>query len=42
MLTQICLDFAGLPDVRTLDTHEIRGFYDRLRPSLLARGKKRG
>jgi len=40
MLVQICLDYSGLPDVRTLDISEIRFFYDALRPSLLAKKPK--
>lgn len=34
MLIQICLDFPGLPDVRTLTLGEIRFFYDGLRGTL--------
>ena len=34
MLRQICADYAGLPDVRTLTLGEIRFFYDGLRRTL--------
>jgi hypothetical protein len=34
MLLQICGDYAGLPDPRTLEMNEIEFFYDGLRPSL--------
>ena len=34
MLRQVCADYAGLPDFRTLTLSEIRFFYDGLRPTL--------
>lgn len=34
MLLQICSDFAGLPDPRTLTMREIRFFYNGGRESL--------
>lgn len=34
MLRQICRDYAGLPDARTLRAGEIRFFYEGLRPEL--------
>ncbi len=34
MLYQICRDYSGLPDVRTLTAYEIRWFYDGLRAEL--------
>jgi len=34
MLRQICLDYSGLPDPRTLTMTEIEFFYDGLRKSL--------
>jgi len=34
MLRQICMDYPGLPDPRTLTMTEIEFFYDGLRPSL--------
>lgn len=34
MLFQIMRDYSGLPDYRTLKAHEIRFFYDGLRPEL--------
>ena len=34
MLRQICMDYPGLPDPRTLTMTEIDFFYDGLRPSL--------
>ena len=40
MLTQICMDFPGLPDPRSLRLREIRFFYDGLRHSLRDRTKK--
>lgn len=33
-LLQICRDYPGLPDPRTLTLTEIRFFYDGLRPEL--------
>ena len=35
MIRQICLDYSGLPDVRTLSLSEIKFFYDGLKPVLL-------
>lgn len=37
MMCQIALDYAGCPDVRTMTLHQIRYFYDRLRPSIKRR-----
>jgi hypothetical protein len=34
MLMQICRDYPGLPDPRTLEMHEIRFFYDGIRAEL--------
>ena len=34
MLWQICRDYSGLPDVRTLKLSEIRFFYEGLRAEL--------
>lgn len=34
MLVQICRDYNGLPDARTLTMAEIRFFYNALRPEL--------
>lgn len=34
MVRQICRDYPGLPDPRTLTLPEIRFFYDGLRPEL--------
>lgn len=34
MMLQICRDYAGLPDVRTLKASQIRLFYEALRPEL--------
>ncbi len=34
MLLQICRDYPGLPDPRTLTAYEIRFFYDGLRSEL--------
>jgi hypothetical protein len=33
-MLQVCRDYAGLPDVRTLRTDELRFFYNGLRPEL--------
>jgi hypothetical protein len=35
MILQICSDYAGLPDYRTLELEEIYFFYEGLRSSLL-------
>src|SRR5690606_36302546 len=40
MLWQICRDYPGLPDPRTLTTGEIRFFYDGLRPELKKHASK--
>lgn len=34
MLLQVCRDYPGLPDPRTMTIDEIRFFYDGLRPTL--------
>lgn len=34
MMLQVCRDYAGLPDPRTLSSCEIRWFYDGLRAEL--------
>ena len=34
MLLQICSEYPGLPDPRTLTVGEIRFFYEGLRPQL--------
>jgi hypothetical protein len=39
MLLQICREFPGLPDPRTMTLAEIRFFYDDLRPELKKRTK---
>jgi len=39
MLLQICRDYSGLPDPRTLAAHEIRFFYNGLREELKAHTK---
>lgn len=41
MLLQICRDYSGLPDARTLTIDEIVFFYDGLRPELRAYSKPR-
>lgn len=41
MLGQICRDYSGLPDYRTLGIREIVWFYDRLRPELVQATKGR-
>jgi len=41
MLRQICRDYSGLPDCRTLTLGEIRFFYEGLRPELKAATKPR-
>lgn len=35
MLLQICSDYSGLPDARTLTIEEIKFFYNPLRASLI-------
>lgn len=42
MLLQICRDYAGLPDARTLSIEEIVFFYDGLRPELKRQTKNPG
>jgi hypothetical protein len=39
MLVQICRDYPGLPDPRTLRAHEIRFFYEPLRAELIEHSK---
>lgn len=39
MMLQICTDYPGLPDVRTLTLREIRFFYNGLRDGLYERTK---
>ena len=34
MLLQICMDYPGLPDPRTLEDYEIKFFYEGLRKEL--------
>jgi hypothetical protein len=34
MVLQICLDYPGLPDIKTLEASEIRFFYEGIRESL--------
>lgn len=34
MLLQVCRDYPGIPDARTLKAHEIRFFYEGLRAEL--------
>jgi hypothetical protein len=41
MLLQICRDYPGLPDPRTMTLAEIRFFYDGLRPELRETTKAR-
>jgi hypothetical protein len=41
MIRQICRDYNGLPDVRTLTEDEIEFFYDGLRPELMRATKRR-
>lgn len=40
MVLQICRDYPGLPDVRTLTDTEIRFFYDGIRKDLQRATKK--
>lgn len=42
MLVQISLDYASLPDVRTLELSDIRFYYNGIRAQLLAQKKSRG
>lgn len=41
MLLQVCRDYPGLPDPRTLTGRDIRFFYDGLRAELIAHTKPR-
>jgi hypothetical protein len=36
MLLQVCRDYPGIPDARTLKAHEILFFYNGLRDELMA------
>ena len=42
MLLQICRDYPGLPDPRTLTAREIRFFYDGLREELKEHTQPKG
>ncbi len=42
MLLQVCRDYPGLPDARTLTAGEIRFFYDGLRAELHEHTKPKG
>ncbi len=42
MYLQIVRDYSSLPDPRTLTLHEIKFYYDALRPELHARTKPKG
>ena len=42
MLLQVCQDYAGLPDYRTLSASEIRFFYEGLRAQLKEATRPRG
>ena len=42
MLLQVCRDYPGLPDARTMKAREIRFFYEALRPELKAHTKPKG
>ena len=42
MLLQVCRDYPGLPDPRTLTLNEIRFFYDGVREELKAHTKPKG
>lgn len=42
MLLQICRDYPGLPDPRTLSMGEVRFFYDGLRRELIKHTKQKG
>lgn len=42
MLLQICRDYPGLPDPRTMRMCEIRWFYDGLRTELIKHTKQKG
>ena len=34
-ILEICRDFSGLPDVRSMTMSQIRWFYDLIRPTLI-------
>ena len=42
MLRQVCRDYAGLPDARTLSLSEIRFFYEGIREELKHHTKPKG
>lgn len=42
MFIQVCRDYPGIPDARTLKAHEIRFFYDGLRSEIKAHTKPKG
>ena len=42
MLLQVCRDYPGLPDPRTLKAREIRFFYEGLRGELTENSKPKG
>lgn len=42
MLLQVCRDYPGLPDPRTLRGHEIRFFYEGLREEIKRATKPKG
>lgn len=42
MLLQICRDYSGLPDIRTLKIHEVLFFYNGLRAELQQHTKPKG
>jgi hypothetical protein len=35
MIIQICVDYAGLPDVKTMEIEEIRFFYNACIPGII-------
>ena len=41
MFQQVCVDYSSLPDPRMLKNHEIKFFYDAMRPSLKKSTKPR-
>ncbi len=42
MLLQVCRDYPGLPDARTLKAHEIKFFYNGLRSELERHTRPKG
>ena len=42
MILQVCRDYNGIPDYRTMDHDEIEIFYNQLRPELIKSTRSNG